>query len=383
MDAFAPAPTAVTSLAPRSVVQDGHEFYVYMSIVLLNVHDQHESVRYRLWDMFCRLVWKAPLSEIATTTLKTPALNHGNEETKPILDACIRYLGLEQQAREDHGAAAVSERIREYVVRQMTRPLPAPLRVVCPLVARTFRLGMVLYDASAAAMTTTTAEKNDTWEPTCTWDPPPDTLPPLRYVHLLQRRNTLQMLVNRKPDGVAGGDGNAINDVRALVPTRVIGTLPTEFKTHYLFEAASSEEIVARAVYSLRIYDNAKRCHLTVGSFVSPAATQDPNVRTLHYLRLDMTINRQSDYVYLIHGCQQVQHPFVCASPSLSSIKEGGKGWCPRTHLRVFLAGDGSHKTMCNSHWSLARGSHQSSGRAARHRRRCAHHTWGSQSRGC
>ena len=32
-------------LTPRSVVQDGHEFYVYISIALFGVHDQHQHVR--------------------------------------------------------------------------------------------------------------------------------------------------------------------------------------------------------------------------------------------------------------------------------------------------------------------------------------------------
>ena len=105
------------------------------------------------------------------------------------------------------------------------------------------------------------------------------------------------MLVNRK---------TGTEDGRALVPTRVVTTLPLELKTHHLFEAASSEDIVKRAVYSLDVFDNATRLHLTVGPFVSPEASKEPKVHTLHYIRLDMSVNRNSNYVFMVEGCQKV-----------------------------------------------------------------------------
>ena len=133
------------------------------------------------------MAWKIPLDGIMSTSTRTPLLNFNSEEARPYLDACIAHLGLERQARLDY--ATVSESIRDYVVRQMAQSLPAPLRVVCPLVARTYRLGMVLYDAAPLLV----QDGDEGWHPTCTWDPPTDTLKPYRYVHLLQRRETLQV----------------------------------------------------------------------------------------------------------------------------------------------------------------------------------------------
>jgi len=106
------------------------------------------------------------------------------------------------------------------------------------------------------------------------------------------------MLVNRKTDA---------DDVRVLVPTRVVGSLPAELKTHHLFEAASSRTIDERAIYRLNVFDCKKRCNLVVGSFVSPNAQKDPQIQTLHYMRVDMSISCNTDYIFVIEGCQKVE----------------------------------------------------------------------------
>jgi hypothetical protein len=284
------------------VIQDGHEFYVYVSIALFGVHDQHQNVRQRLWDMFSRLAWKLPLSTMMTPATRTPGLCLDNEEARPLLDACIAYLGLERQARLDF--SVISEQLRRYVMRQTHEALTAPLLVMCPLVARVYHLGVVLYDAGneepspRGSMPPSSKPLAEAWHPVRTWQPPEDTLPPVRYLHLLQRKNTLQMLVNRKTDA---------DDVRVLVPTRVVGSLPAELKTHHLFEAASSKSIDDRATYRLNVFDCKQRCNLVVGSFVSPKARQDPQIQTLHYMRVDMTISCNSDYIFVIEGCQEVR----------------------------------------------------------------------------
>jgi hypothetical protein len=119
------------------------------------------------------------------------------------------------------------------------------------------------------------------------------------------------MLVNRRTDA---------DDLRVLVPTRVVGTLPAALKTHYLFEAASSKAIVAHAVYQLDVFDCKQRRHLLVGSFVAPGIVEQGTRRlqTLHYLRLDMSIiSKKSDYVFLIEGCQKAAvpiHIYACSS---------------------------------------------------------------------
>ena len=308
MDATAPPPPSPPQqeLVPRSVVQDGHEFYVYISIAVFGVHDQYQDVRYRLWDMFCRLVWKMPLDGIASAKFRTPPLNLEDTEARACLDASIAHLGLARLAALDY--AAVSERIRDHVILQTTQPLSAPLYVVCPLVSRTYRLGMVLYDARTDA-----SRPNEEWHPTRTWDPPDDTFKPVRYVHLLQRRDTLQMLVDRKTTGA--------ENIRLLVPTRVVATLSSDLKTHPLFEAASSDEIVKRAIYTLAVFDETKRVHLPVGPFIAPGSLiQDTDMNTLHYIRLDMSVvSKKSNYRFLIESCQKTSvpiHIYACSAQS-------------------------------------------------------------------
>jgi hypothetical protein len=313
-----------TPLVPRSVIQDGHEFYVYVSIALFAVHDQHQSVRHRLWDMFARMAWKTPLSALVAPGAYLGPLTTDNEELRPILDACIVYLGLQRQAQREF--QSVSQTLKDYVARQMDQPLPAPLYVMCPLVAKVYHLGVVLYDAGSPPADTlaTRGEPSSRllgeealWRPVYTWHPPEDTLPPLRYLHLLQRGDTLQMLVNRKTDD---------DDLRVLVPTRVVGTLPAALKTHYLFEAASSRAIEARAVYKLDVFDCKQRRHLKVGSFVAPGMAEQGSRRlqTLHYMRLDMSISKKSDYVFLIEGCQDAAvpiHIYACSSSPTQGVR--------------------------------------------------------------
>jgi hypothetical protein len=129
-------------------------------------------------------------------------------------------------------------------------------------------------------------------------------------VHLLQRQDSLQMLVNRRTNA---------EDVRVLVPTRVVPSLPAELKTHYLFEPASSRIICERAKYHLDVYDVQKRLHLTVGPFVSPRALADNQpIKTLHYMRLDMCLNK-ADYLFEIKGCQEDKVPIYIYACSLQN----------------------------------------------------------------
>jgi hypothetical protein len=104
----------------------------------------------------------------------------------------------------------------------------------------------------------------------------------------------------------------------------VVSTLPAELKTHYLFEPPASRAIDEKATYRLDVFDCKQRRHLIVGSFVSPGTSSDPHIQTLHYMRLDMSVSKHSEYIYVIGGCQEAAvpvHIYACSSqgPALTA----------------------------------------------------------------
>jgi hypothetical protein len=295
------AVTTMPSLCPRSVAQDGNEFYVLASIIIFGVHDRHQEIRRRLWDGFARSVWGLALDDLLPKGTDPGPLPE-RARTSPYYSIWQGFI-VPRTVKYEVNLAKVRTLLLDYIRRHATTGTSAPLELACPLLSAIYGLGVVLYDAGQPD-----GDDPTMWHPRQTWEPPDDTLPPIRYLHLMQRRGTLQMLV----------DANALpnRDIRTLIPTRVVGPLPLRLKTDALFEPATSDLVLLHAVYTLDVFDSQERTHSTIGPFVAPATRSYHKIQTLHYMRLD-TRMRKAHYIFTIEGCQQAAVPlyiFACTT---------------------------------------------------------------------
>jgi hypothetical protein len=293
----------VTNLCPRSVAQDGNEFYVLASIIIFGVHDRHQEIRRKLWDGFARSIWSLPLDDIVPNG-SDPGPIPERARSSPYFCTWISGL-VPSGAQNELNLAKIRTLLICYLRRQSTTGTTAPLPLACPLLSNLYGLGVVLYDAGEPDAEGTNAQ----WHPSKTWEPPEDTVRPVRYLHLLQRRGALQMLVE-------AGSQQPSHDIRTLIPLRVVGPLPLKLKTDALFEPATSDVVLMHAVYHLDMFDSHERTHSTIGPFVAPETRAYHRVKTLHYMRLD-TRMRKAHYIFTIEGCQKAGVPiyiFACTT---------------------------------------------------------------------
>jgi hypothetical protein len=201
-------------LSPRRVPSDGNEFFVYMSMSLLDRHDQHAQIRERVWNAFCLKVFNCKLFDVlesgGSVVGRTPGLMEW--ATTPPTDAQVLKL-VRTNACEG------------------TR---SPLFIVIPLVVECYGVGVVLYETAKGG-------NGDRWEPSRVWHPVKETKNS-RYIHLLTRgSDTLELLVRAAKDG------------QGIVPNRVVGSLPLRMKADPKVEPWESLAIRNNAVYQLEV----------------------------------------------------------------------------------------------------------------------------------
>jgi len=327
-------------LCLRSVPQDGNEFYVMASIVLYGVHDKHEEIRRRLWDVFCRAVLEEPLDAI---------LDRTGSSSKP-LDIEHPWFGVWAQcyAPLHHERDLTKTRpILESAVRKYARiGTMGPFALVCALLTRVHGTGIVFYDAGQSLTDVLVRDgqilDNDEWAPTRVWDPPPETLQPVPYMHLLQRRGALQLLVEVAPAATTA-DGLDTGDIRNRIPTEPVTGLPLKLRTDASFEPASSAFVEANADYKLGVYDSQSRKCNVAGHFVAPITGFNPKASTLHFMRIDTAL-RKDHLIFTVQPCTEQArctplYIFACRTVRSQTVAECIGHWpvdlCwPRISLR-------------------------------------------------
>jgi hypothetical protein len=322
-----------SKLCMRTVPQDGNEFYVLASIVLYGVHDKHQEIRRRLWDVFCRAVLGESLE-----TLQQGQPGNLNVEHPWFAIWMMHYappwLSAQPEITINNARPDLETAVRRYACVGTV----APFSLACALMARVHGTGIVFYNAGRS-LTEEVASQD--WHPERVWEPPSDTLPPIPYMHLMQRRGALQLLVNLT--SLASQSSHDENDIRNRIPTHPVTALPLRLRTDMCFEPAASKLVEDMAVYRLGVYDSMSRKCSVAGHFVSPATGFNKRASSIHYLRID-TAMRKDHLIFTIQGCVDQTEPvplyiFACRTVAGQTLAECIGHWpvdlcSPRISLR-------------------------------------------------
>jgi hypothetical protein len=262
-------------LSPRRVPSDGNAFFVYMSMSILDRHDQHAQIRERVWNAFCIKVFGCVLRD---------ALDAQQQQRTVVSRECLmEWIASLAVLSETQLTAVVIKLVRSNVCEGTS----SPLCIVIPLVVECYGVGVVMYDTAA-----TIKRKKKKWEPSRVWHPPKETT---RYIHLLRRDgddNNLELLVRSSGEGI--------------VPNRVVGSLSLRVRTNPKIEPWESPVIRNTAVYRLEVYDANTRTHWVAGFFVSPEASTTR--KTVHYLPIDARAGLKR-LLFSIGGCTTTNKP--------------------------------------------------------------------------
>jgi len=249
---------------PRTVVQDGNEFYVLASTLLFGVHDNHQEVRRRLWNAFSLSVLGERLDDIAEGHVNPAGGIRRNEWFAAWMECCALGLALDESDTVSIRRALVGSVRRYSCVGKL-----APLQLACGLLAIVYGIGVVLYDTAHEG-----GSSLGEWHPIRTWEPPENTVPPIRYMNLMQRTGALQMLFEIPIDDDTN-DTMGPRNMRNCIPTRMITSLPLSFKTDATFEPVASDIVERHAVYKLHVYDSATRYSPPASLDTSPPPLAD------------------------------------------------------------------------------------------------------------
>lgn len=312
----------VVSLTPRSFPSDGNGFYVLLSTVVYDTHDSHGEVRRQVWDLFCNKAVGLSLKDVLALSPHEGLRFNEECRNEEWFDAWIKTFDPRGGGRVDLSQPRYAEALVTMAKTHALNRVEAPaMEIIAPLVVELFGIVIVLYVGDK--------EKYLKQEPARIWYPPGyantargggsagSTL--IKHVHLL------------KTLGNGGGGGGDIqllvrpNPLARPIPTRVAGTLTlqeTSGKDRAEEKPWESELVKRHAVYTLNVYDSARRKHYMVGRFIAPETGRNPAAKLTHFMHLDARFALSDTLVFVICGCQATVQPiYIFATKTISGQK--------------------------------------------------------------
>ncbi len=306
------------SLTPRSFPKDGNTLYVLLSTVVFDTHDNHANVRHKIWNLFCEKTVGQSIDAVLAVA--------GDPSTLTFKDACRdeewfeAWIGTFDPRRgrvdltDSRYAAALITMVQTHSMNHVDAPA---MELVAPLVVELFGIVLVLYVGGK--------EKYLKQEPDRIWYPPGyassvrngqrqtySTM--VKHVHLLRDTHCgIQLLVRPNP-------------LARPIPTRVVGHLNLKEREEDGEEGKrpwESDLVKKHAVYSLGVYDSARRKHYQIGHFIAPETGRNPDAKLTHFINLDARFALSDTLVFVIGGCQATTHPiYIFATKTLRGQRQ-------------------------------------------------------------
>ena len=334
----------IVRLSSRSFPSDGNAFYVMLSVVMYNNHDNHREIRSKIWNLFC-------LKAVGITLdlLLRGAFGNGGNGDLTFCPGCKHeewfnpWIAMFDPRRVQsidltmprYGEALVTT-ARMHSMNGVDAPCP---EFIAPLASELFGIVIVLYSGG----------KDQDQHPSRIWYPPgykgsvPEDIrgrggtgtgggggggggecqsvsTMIKHVHILQtEQGEIQLLV--RPSVLA-----------RPIPTRVVGKLHLQERDtggdrHKNSPAEDkpweSMMVKQHAIYTLGVYDPLKRVHYTIGPFIAPETKLNPEARLTHFMRLDTRLGLSKTLVFVVEGCQQTRQPvYIFATKTRQGQKQ-------------------------------------------------------------
>ena len=114
------------------------------------------------------------------------------------------------------------------------------------------------------------------------------------------------------------------------IPTRVVGHLTLQEQRgggdadeERNKKPWESDLVKQHAVYSLGVYDSARRKHYKIGQFIAPATGRNPDAKLTHFINLDARFALSDTLVFVIGGCQATTQPiYIFATKTLRGQRQ-------------------------------------------------------------